>query len=91
MRKQYVRAVSIALSHPTWMVQRWLRAFGVDRTVALCQHNNANPTFGIRILDGRDRDEVLAQLRSEDEVVAHPSELSPEFIRRVAACYMRLR
>ena len=85
LRKQYVRQMAIALSHPTWMVQRWLRAFGVDRTVAFCRHNNANPIFGLRILDGTARDDVLAELQ-RDDVDAGPSDLLPDFIRCAIAC-----
>jgi 16S rRNA (cytosine967-C5)-methyltransferase len=38
-------------SHPTWMVQRWLRIFGEERTRALLQANNAIPAVSFYLLD----------------------------------------
>ncbi|AEF94146.1 sun protein [Desulfotomaculum nigrificans CO-1-SRB] len=32
--------ISLKYSHPTWLVERWLKEFGFDQTVALCKANN---------------------------------------------------
>ena len=37
---QVADAMAIAASHPTWMVERWLRQFGEAPTVALTRWNN---------------------------------------------------
>ena len=34
-------SLGLAFSHPTWMVQRWLRQYGPRATLALLRHNNA--------------------------------------------------
>jgi len=34
-------ALALATSHPTWLVKRWLKEFGVDETRKLLQRNNA--------------------------------------------------
>lgn len=38
-------------SHPTWMVQRWLRSFGEDAARALLQANNTVPAVSCYVLD----------------------------------------
>ncbi len=43
------RAVDLAIrySHPDWMVRRWLARWPEADVLALLQHNNAPPTFGV--------------------------------------------
>ncbi len=38
--------LSIRESHPLWLVQRWLRQFGIDRTRAMLAANNQPPASG---------------------------------------------
>ncbi len=38
------------LSHPAWIVERWERQFGVERTRALMRHNDARPPLTLRPL-----------------------------------------
>ncbi len=44
-----IEHISIGYSHPRWMVTRWLKQFGIDNTIKLCQLNNARPLVGIRV------------------------------------------
>ncbi|MEQ9104276.1 MAG: transcription antitermination factor NusB [Rhodothermales bacterium] len=43
------RAADLAIrySHPDWMVRRWLARWPEEEVIALLQHNNAPPTFGV--------------------------------------------
>jgi 16S rRNA (cytosine967-C5)-methyltransferase len=43
--------LGILHSHPTWMVDRWIRAFGETRTLALLQANNRVPSLAGYLLD----------------------------------------
>ncbi len=45
------RANNLAIlhSHPTWMVERWIKRFGDKATAALLERNNARPSFGLRV------------------------------------------
>ena len=38
--EQAADMMAVATSHPTWMVQRWLRRWGQKDTLALLRHNN---------------------------------------------------
>jgi 16S rRNA (cytosine967-C5)-methyltransferase len=50
-------------SHPTWLVERWLKSFGDARTVALLESNNRAPNLSCAIHEPAHRDEVLAALK----------------------------
>jgi 16S rRNA (cytosine967-C5)-methyltransferase len=56
--------LGILHSHPTWLVERWLRNFGEANTVALLEANNRPPNLSCAIHDPAHRDEVLAALKS---------------------------
>jgi 16S rRNA (cytosine967-C5)-methyltransferase len=40
--------ISVVYSHPLWMVKRWVKTFGVEATINLCQSNNETPPLTIR-------------------------------------------
>lgn len=43
------RYLSIMLSHPLWMVRRWLARYGEDATKQLLEANNARPHVALRV------------------------------------------
>jgi 16S rRNA (cytosine967-C5)-methyltransferase len=55
--------LGILHSHPTWLVERWLKNFGETSTVALLAANNRAPNLNCAIHDPAHRDEVLAALK----------------------------
>ena len=55
--------LGILHSHPTWLVERWLRNFGGANTVALLEANNHPPHLSCAIHDPARRDEILAALK----------------------------
>jgi 16S rRNA (cytosine967-C5)-methyltransferase len=55
-------SLGIQYSHPTWLVERWLRAFGNERTRALLEANNRVPALSAYVLDAQRREEAMASL-----------------------------
>lgn len=55
--------IGIRYSHPTWMVERWMRTFGEERTLSLVQANNRVPTLSGWLLDPQRSEEIMASLR----------------------------
>jgi 16S rRNA (cytosine967-C5)-methyltransferase len=51
-------------SHPTWLVDRWLRNFGEGPTRALLEANNHAPAFSCYVLDAQRRDDVVKSLKN---------------------------
>ncbi|MFA0749922.1 MAG: hypothetical protein SLRJCFUN_000325 [Candidatus Fervidibacter sp.] len=41
--------ISITTSHPRWMVERWVKFWGVEETLALCRANNEPPPLCLRV------------------------------------------
>lgn len=44
-----VQALAVTLSHPSWLVQRWLDRFGLEETTALLEANNRRPHLTLRV------------------------------------------
>jgi 16S rRNA (cytosine967-C5)-methyltransferase len=63
-------------SHPRWLVERWLRRWGLDDTRALVEANNRRPELFVRPL-GMAPEEAGLRLRSAG-VEARPVPLSPD-------------
>ena len=55
-------ALAIEHSHPTWMVQRWLRKFGEQKTIELLEWNNHAPKQACAILNPARREEAIRSL-----------------------------
>jgi 16S rRNA (cytosine967-C5)-methyltransferase len=66
--------LGILHSHPTWMVERWLRLFGAERTRSLLEANNRPPAVSCSVLDPGRMEEVAASLR-EDGLEVEPGAL----------------
>lgn len=43
-----VEELAFELSHPEWMIKRWITQYGYQNTVALCIWNNQSPVYTIR-------------------------------------------
>ncbi len=72
-----VRKLAIELSHPEFLVERWLARFGRDRTLAILQANNRPKPM--HLLGFRDRGgrELLAEELIDEGLEVEPSRLSP--------------
>src|SRR5258708_3288262 len=51
--------LGIQYSHPAWMVERWLRTYGDDRTRSLLQVNNRAPNLSGYLLDPQRSDDAM--------------------------------
>lgn len=47
-RQAQVAYLSVTLSHPVWLVERWLDRLGFDATEAWCRFNNTAPSVTVR-------------------------------------------
>ncbi|HXP82869.1 MAG TPA: 16S rRNA (cytosine(967)-C(5))-methyltransferase RsmB [Verrucomicrobiae bacterium] len=55
--------LGIQYSHPTWIVERWLRIFGEERTRSLLQANNRVPVLSGYLLDPQRREDSNLSLQ----------------------------
>lgn len=71
------RAISFAHSHPEWLVERWIRQFGEETAVRICEANNTPPRQAIRVNPLRaSRQDVLDELLRAG-ITARLSDIAP--------------
>lgn len=58
--------IALKYSHPIWLVERWLKEFGLEDTIALCRADNAAPPNTVRVNTLRvDLPTLVEKLRDE--------------------------
>ena len=60
-----VAHLTTTLSHPAWLVERWIARYGFDAAARWCEFNNAPPTLTIRPRTGHAIDDIAARLTAE--------------------------
>lgn len=60
-----VNYLSITLSHPAWLVRRWIGRYGFDAAEAWCRFNNTIPEVTVRAIDGSAVEELAQKLRAQ--------------------------
>ncbi|NPV52848.1 MAG: 16S rRNA (cytosine(967)-C(5))-methyltransferase RsmB [Firmicutes bacterium] len=73
-----VEAISIGFSHPEWLVARWIKQLGVERTMEICRLNNEPPPMSLRANLLKITRRELVELLLQEGVEAGPSRLVPE-------------
>jgi len=79
LKKDPVRALSIKWAHPEWLVEKWIKELGVERTDILCKANNQRPILTIRINRSVSVKSVEKELESE-KITTRKSSLLDEFL-----------
>lgn len=62
-RSSQVRYLTISLSHPEWLVARWLDRYGFDAAARWCEFNNAAPDLTLRVGPADEAEATMAELR----------------------------
>ncbi len=71
------RRMAIELSHPDFLVERWLERFGRDLTLALLEANNRPKPVHLLAFRDRGGRELLAESLIDEGLEVEPSSLSP--------------
>jgi 16S rRNA (cytosine967-C5)-methyltransferase len=88
-RGAQLRYLSITLSHPAWLVGRWLDRFGFEATERWCEFNNAPPDLTVRSIGRRPIEELTDRLASEG-IEATPSRFVADARRLAPGTWGRL-
>lgn len=80
LKKNPVTSLAIKWSHPEWLVERWVKELGVERTSSLCKANNQRPTLTIRINQSRSDTKTVAKKLSSEKISTRTSSLLKEFL-----------
>ncbi|MBS3977781.1 MAG: 16S rRNA (cytosine(967)-C(5))-methyltransferase RsmB [Syntrophomonadaceae bacterium] len=79
--REPVRHISIKYSHPDWLVERWLKRYGTEGTIALCQVDNQPAPVTIRTNTLKTSRDGLIEVLAGEGVKAEPGCLTTESIR----------
>ena len=56
-----IQKLSIETSHPSWLIERWVQAFGFDETAAFARANNQAAPIAVRLTAKASGDEAAAE------------------------------
>jgi len=79
-----VQKIALQYSHPEWLVDRFIQAYGLTETEEICKANNLPPYHSVRINPLKTtRPEMMKRLKEElgEEAEIRPSLLSDQGIR----------
>lgn len=77
------RWLSIAYSHPQWMVERWLKRWGREETERLLERNNQIPPTWMRVNGLKTKQDAFFQALRDKEIDFERIESLPEAFRLV--------
>jgi len=59
-----IERLAVATSHPSWLIERWINAFGADEVEAFARANNEPAPIAFRVVNRRAREaEICERLR----------------------------
>ena len=61
-----IEKLSIETSHPAWLIERWVTAFGFDEAAEFVRANNETPPTAFRLTSRANPGEVIDELKSAD-------------------------
>jgi 16S rRNA (cytosine967-C5)-methyltransferase len=70
--------LSVTLSHPRWLVERWYHRFGFEATERWLQFNNAPAPLTLRANRLRTTPAALAEHLAQEKVVVTPGRFAPD-------------
>ena len=70
-RARWIEYLTVSLSHPSWLVERWLDRYGPAATEAWCTFNNRTPNVIVRPRPG------LSSAALRDALAAHGIDAAP--------------
>lgn len=71
-------AIAVRFSHPEWLVKRWIKRWGNERTKELCAADNETPPLAIRVNTLKiTRNDLQKRLEGEG-VASRPAAVSPD-------------
>jgi 16S rRNA (cytosine967-C5)-methyltransferase len=79
-KKEKIDFLTIYYSHPRWMVEMWIKEFGLDFTISLLKKNNEIPPFTIRTNTLKINRKELMELLQEEGMIVKEGHWCPEAI-----------
>ncbi len=71
-----IEKLAVSTSHPVWLIERWIKAFGLENALAFADANNEPPPTAFRVVTNRAREADVVQRLRESGAVVEPSTLA---------------
>jgi len=78
LRKNPEEHIAVLASHPPWLVRRWIKIYGPERTLSLCKANNQVPPVAIRVNQLKTTRPSLEILLEQEGFAVAESVFSPD-------------
>lgn len=80
--KDPIQRLAIKESYPTWLIERWVKQFGIEKTSKICEVNAVPPVVTARVNRSKIStiEEAISRLEAEG-VKATKGDLSPDAIK----------
>ena len=63
--------IAVSTAHPVWLIERWVKSFGIDEAEAFARANNLVPPTAFRVVHTRANEaEVLSKIRDAGATLA---------------------
>ncbi|HXT62631.1 MAG TPA: 16S rRNA (cytosine(967)-C(5))-methyltransferase RsmB, partial [Pyrinomonadaceae bacterium] len=72
-----IEKLSVETSHPRWLLERWIDAFGFDEAAAFARANNETPPTAFRLTSLAQTESAIDELRAAGAELI-PSKISPD-------------
>lgn len=82
LEKEPVEHISLKYSFPTWIVELWIKWWGIKETKSLCQAMNEQPTMHIRINNLKTTSQEIQEHFDTRGITSKPGNFVPE-VRQV--------
>ncbi|PRX33532.1 NusB antitermination factor [Orenia metallireducens] len=83
LEKDPVQHIRYKYSQPQWLVERWVKNYGIDKAIEIANNLNKIPATVIRTNTLKTNRDSLIQSLVEDQVTAEPIALVPEAINLI--------
>lgn len=71
-------SISIKYSHPQWIVERWIKTYGTEETIKICEFNNKVPPVSVRINTLKSSKQEVMDLFRQNNIEFSESEICDE-------------
>src|SRR5699024_273198 len=71
--KDPIERISIEMSHPLWLVQRWSDYYGIETNDAICKENLERKLLSVRVNQLNINREILLKQDNELGIIAYSS------------------
>jgi len=80
LEKDPVAHIATKYSHPEWMVSRWIKRYGIDHTIKLCQINNTTPKLQVRVNTLKTDRKQLQEHFTTQGITSIPGQYAPDVL-----------